>query len=57
MHAVSLIPVPYRIKNMTPHARVKKALARESGAQGGIIWWKKTESRKSHDTVPVTLIY
>jgi hypothetical protein len=32
-------------------AEFKKAVAHESEAQGGIVRWKKTEGRKSRDTV------
>jgi hypothetical protein len=34
-------------------AEFKKALARESGAQGVLFDEKKTEGRKSRDTVPL----
>jgi hypothetical protein len=30
------------------------ALAHESGPLGGIVWWKKSEGRKSRDTVPLS---
>jgi hypothetical protein len=37
-------------------AEFKKALARESGAQGVLYDGKKTEGRKSRDTVPLNKI-
>jgi hypothetical protein len=43
--------------SLTPHARTrkefKKALACESGVQGGLFDEKKNEGRKSRDTVPL----
>jgi hypothetical protein len=37
-------------------AEFKKALARESGAQGVLFYEKKTEGRKSRDAVPLNTI-
>jgi hypothetical protein len=46
VHAVSMIPHTVHPVSMTPHA--------PSGAQDGCFDEKKTEGRKSRDTVPLT---
>jgi hypothetical protein len=44
----------YKVECLSEHeAEFKKALARESGVQGGLLDEKKIEGRKSRDTVPV----
>jgi hypothetical protein len=68
MHAVSLTPHPHAKYDTTIftfvnrsylgefEAEFKKALARESGAQG-VLFDEKTEGRKSRDTVPLNIFY
>jgi hypothetical protein len=59
MHAVSLTPHArfFSFENRSYlgefEAEFKNALARESGAQGVLFDEKKTEGRKSRDTVPL----
>jgi hypothetical protein len=59
VHAVSLIFAIFALENRSYlvkfEAEFKKALTRESRAQG--VWFdKKTEGRKSRDTVPLTCV-
>jgi hypothetical protein len=56
VHAVSLTLHDFCVQNRSNlgkfGAEFKKALARESGAQG-VLFDEKTEGRKSHDAVPL----
>jgi hypothetical protein len=58
VYAVQLTPHARFLRSKIDHflgefeAEFKKALARESGAQGVFFDEKKTEGRKSRDTVP-----